>query len=336
MKRCLRILHWIGITGAILLIFILASPAYAYIDEPDSAPSLEYTKCYRNLLETGDFLIIVYQNTPYADPPDIQVDEAFVMRLIDTDGVTELGQSLAYAFNASGYGYNIYSFYFSAADAPDWGEEYYLKLTGTPSAFASPPEYNFQINASDYSALTETADVQAELAARILILADDLDNKWGLESDYSLLLSTETGTVLSIYGEAFFRGAIYGVQALAPAVFRLLIEDVNVDPREWSENFTTTLGNQWGGTWVSVSENAGKTFWGVDFNLMGIIMVFLAGFGVVIVNIIIGQDHWSGFLDAAMLSVIFARISFYGLDFLALGAALCWLYVSSRIWGLAR
>lgn len=326
--------YLLGIIIAIIAIFSLATPAYA-IDLPDSTPEVESINCYRNLLETGDFLIVVYENTPYTTTPDIDYGDAFIWRLFDTDGTTELAQATGYDYNEAGYGYNLISFYFSASEAPTWGQQYYLRLSGTPSAFPSPPEYNYQIETTDYSSFTESADVEAELTAHILNLAQDLDNKWGLEDAYSLLLEIETGTVLSIYGEAFFRGAIYGCQALAPQVFRLVINEVDTDPRAWTDEYSENLSTQYAGTWVEGTIDAGGDLFGVDYNLLGIIIMLLFCVGVIIANIAIGGDQWGGFIDAAVVLVIAARIGFYGLGELALVAAICWLYISARLWKVA-
>ena len=146
---------------------IFATPAYA-IDLPDSTPTVEDVNCYRNILETGDFLIIIYENTPYEDTPSMDYSEAFVWRLFDTDNVTELGQALGYDYNENGYGYNVISFYFDADDAPTWGAQYSLRLSGTPAAFDDPPVYNYEITASDYSGLTATTAVKTAVSALII------------------------------------------------------------------------------------------------------------------------------------------------------------------------
>jgi len=258
---------------ALLAIILYAVPAYAFIDSPDSTPTIESKKAYRNILETGDMLIIVYANIPYSSEPEIAVDDAFIWRV--RDGDTLLGCAVGYPYNSNGYGYNVYAFYFSADDAPTWGEAYTLRLSGTPYAFEDIPEYNFTLQGNDYSNLTDSDDVKAELASDILTIATDLDNKWALETGYSLLLEVETGTVLSIYGEAFFRGAVYGIQALAPSLFRLQYLDMDAEDREWSETYINELEAQWNETWVGDAREAGKSVLDVDFNLFGIILTLI-------------------------------------------------------------
>lgn len=312
------------------------TPAYADTPDPDSTPAVEQINVYRNIRETGDMLFLVYANIPYAETPDLPVTQTFIWSLIDTDGTTELGSTVGYAYNNDGYGYNVYSLYFSAAGVTAlgivWDTSYGIRLSGNPAAFDSPPIYNFTINVADYSNLTATADVKAELAARILSIASDLDNKWGLATAYSLLSQTETGTALSIYGEAFFRGAIHGLQTLAPAVFSLVIREIDVADRDWDAEFTENLTGQWGGTWADTAQEAGKALFGTDYDLLSIIMLLVMCGGLLIGNIMLTGDHWNGLIDVAVIGVVGARLGLYDFAFLLLVAALCWIYIGTKIW----
>lgn len=326
-----------GILFALLAALLLsATPVYADTPDPDSNPTLEDVNVYRNLLETGDMLVIIYANIPYATTPDLPVTQTFIWRLIDTDGVTEFGSTVGYAYNDDGYGYNVSSLYFTAAEFTAlgivWGTSYTIRLSGNPAAFDTPPVYNFTINAGHYSALTVTADVQAELAARILTIAADLDNKWGLASAYSLLTQSETATVLSIYGEAFFRGAIHGLQAMAPTVFSVVIRPIDIDPRDWSDNYTASLTGQWSGTWVDTAQAAGKVLFGTSYDLLSMILLLVMAGGLLMGNIMLTGDHWNGMVDVALLGVIGARLAMFDLAFLILVAALCWIYIGTKVW----
>lgn len=322
------------IIAVLISSFILATPAYAHIDIPDSAPTVESIDCYRNVLETGDFFILVYENTPYEETPDIDYSDAFIWRLMDTDGTIELAQALGYDYNENGYGYNVISFYFSAEDAPTWEDDYYLTLSGTPSAFESPPEYTFEISHADYSALIDTDAVKTAIAARIITMAADLDNKWGLNETTSLLLEVETGTVLSIYGEAFFRGAIYGIQAMAPDIFRLVISDITaLTDREWGEEYTTNLTTQYSGTYLDPALEAGKSFFNLDYNFMGMLITLIICAGLIFATwYLSGGNLWKGFIESAAPLVICTRMALFGMGELGLIAAVGWLYVSAKLW----
>jgi len=94
-------------------LILVATPAYADTPDPDSTPTLVKADWYRNLLEPDDRLLIWEANIPYAIPPTTLVTETFYWELIDTDNVTVLGTTTGYAYHDNGYGYNVYSMYFS-------------------------------------------------------------------------------------------------------------------------------------------------------------------------------------------------------------------------------
>lgn len=339
MKKAIRIGLLLALLAALLL---SATPVYADTPDPDSTPTLDTINIYQNLLKDGDWLVLIYANIPYDTPPSTPVTQTFTWSLVDSDNVTEFGSTVGYAYNVGthdddGFGYNVWSMYFNADNVSNlgmlWGTTTYTaRLAGNPVVFDTPPIYNYYINAIDYSSLTVTADVKAELAARILNIAADLENKWGLTSNYSLLTQTETATVLSVYGEAFFRGAIYGLQAFAPAVFSVLIRIIDVDPRAWTDNYTANLTGQWSGTWTETAREAGKALFGTDYDLLSIILVLIMGGGLLIGNLMLTGDHWNGLIDVTVWSVIAARLGMYDLAFLILMAAMCWIYISMKVW----
>lgn len=325
-----------GIILALLAVLLIATPAYADTADPDSTPTVDKINIYRNLLETGDWLVLVYANIPYATPPSTPVTQTFIWRLMDTDNVTEKASTVGTNYNDDGYGYNVYSMYLTADNATGMtyggAVSYTIRLSGNPAVFDTPPVYNYSVNAGDYSTETAGTAIQAELAARILALAGDLDSKWGLPAAYSLLTQNETATVLSVYGEAFFRGAIHGLQAMAPRAFSVVIRAIDIDPRAWSENYTADLTTQWSGTWVETAQEAGKVLFGTDWDLLSMIILLAMCGGLMVGNVMITGDHWNGFIDVAILWVIGARLGMYDLGFLILIAALCWIYISAKIW----
>lgn len=323
----------------LIAVFIISgTPVYADTANPDDVPTIESFNVYRNDLEPGDWLLVIYANIPYTVLPSTPVTSTFIWRMIDIDGVTELGDTVGYAYNDDGYGYNVYSMYWSAAEVVAngmvWNTAYTVRLSGNPAVFDTPPTYNLgPIAVGDYSALTVTADVQAELGARIIEIASDLDNKWGITgTTLSLLSQSDAGVFLSISGEAFFRGAIFGIQALAPTIFSVIIRNLNIIDRTWTDNYSGNLVTMWAGTWVETSIEAGKALFGTDYDLLSIIMLLAMGVGLLIGNIMLTGDHWNGLTDVAIFAVIGARLAMFDFAFLLLIAALCWIYISAKIW----
>lgn len=313
-------------------LFLMPCQTALAIDNPDSNPTVEDIWVWRNILETGDVLMIVFENTPYATTPtDYTYSEAFVWRWMN--GTTELAQAEGYDYNEDGYGYNVIGFYLDASDAPAWAGTYTLTLSGKPSAFASPPQYSYNIPSSSYSALTDTDDVQASIADRIITIANDLRSRWGLTSTTTLIQETETATVLSLNGQTFFRGAIYGIQGMAPAAFPLTVASIFTDWATWSDNYTDNLTSQLAGTDIDAGFTAGETFFGTDYNLLGLLLACGMCLTVVIGNwALAGGNLWKGIIDAGGVGVIATRMSLVGLGELSLIAALCFIYISARIW----
>lgn len=334
------------ILGLLVMLLLPTTPVYADTPDPDSTPTIEQFNLYRNMRETGDMLLLIYANIPYAAIPDTPVTQTFIWSLLDTDNVTELGSTVGYAYNIStytddGFGYNVFSMYWNAANVTalgiTWGTTYTVRLSGNPAVFDTPPIYNYTINAGAYSALTAQADVQDELGLRILTIAADLDIRWGLSTTYSLLTELEVGRALSIYGEAFFRGAIYGVQSLAPGIFAAVIRTIDVPARTWDPEYSENVTGQYAGTWVDTAKAAGEVLFGTTYDLLSIIILLVLSAGLLIGNLQLTGDSWNALVDVSVFGVIGARLGLYDLAFLILIAAMCWIYISAKIWfGMIR
>lgn len=313
---------------------LLVSPTlnvFAATALPDSTPTVITKKCYRNILETADFLIVWECNIPYAVTPSDPVTDTFIWELIDSDGTTVLGSTVGWPYQDDGYNYQCVSMYFDAAAAIAWDPTpgYTLRLKGNPIAFTTPPEYNYTVDSGDYSASVLTSDVQAELALDVILIAQDLDIQWGLAT--SLIFDDETGQTLSAFGQAYFRGAIYGIQALAPALFPLAVTTIDLADRTWADTYVATLESQYTGTWVATAKAAGAALFGTTDDLLSIIILLVLVAGVFVGNIMLTSDHWNGALDVAFVLIITAKLSFYGLGYLGLIAALSIIYLGMRL-----
>jgi hypothetical protein len=321
----------------LILVFIAATllmalPAFA-TSLPSSAPSIDDLVIYRNVLETGDMFIFIKENTPYTTPPtDYGYSQAFVWQLYDTTDTVEIARTVGYDYNDNGYNQNVIGFYFSATDAPAWGAAYYLKLVGTPLAFATPPSYQFPIEANDYSNLTDQNEVQIAISNKVIDWGEDLNTEWGLASSDYLTTSSQTAQALSLEGESFFRGAVYGIQSLAPFAFQLVTLDVTSVDRTWTDNYTTSLQTMYDGTYLKAAQEAANIGLGSSYNLAGIIgVIFMLGF-LIGGCIYLGGDIWGSLLIAAGPLVIGGRLAMLGMGELAFIAALMWLFISGKIW----
>lgn len=315
---------------------IIAAPVFA-IANPDSSPTIVNKWVWRNVLTTNDKLVILETNIPYSVTPAVACSEAFVWRLLGTDGTTPLGEALTYDFNDSGYGYNVVGFYFYPTDNFTWATNYYIELSGTPSAFTTPPTYVYQLTSSDFSSLTDEEDVEDDIETKILSVANSLDAQWALGVTYSLLEESELHTVLSTYGEAFFRGALYGVQGYAPDVFRIIfnnIDDSVLTNRTWTDAYSGNLSSSNNTGNIGTGMQAGNDLLDVDYNLFGLLLTLGAIAGVTIVGLVISGDWWGSISGGIGPMIIFTRMGLFGMGELALIAALGWLFLSAKVWKL--
>lgn len=322
-----------------IVLFVATPPCVALADQadPDDIPSMQ-AYIYRNI-ETGDQLYIFYGNIPYATLPDALVTEAFMWRLLDTDNVTVIGSTVGTVYRTSGYGYNIYSMYFDSASAPTWDQPYLVRLSGNPIVFDTPPIYDFELSSADFSTITDTVLVKADLANKIIELANNLDVRWGLTgTDYSLINEQETGTVLSFYGETFFRNAIYGLQAMAPAAFQVVLTTITAEDRTWVTEYAENISNQYAGTFIETAQTGGAAMFNTSYDLVSIILLFALLIALVIGNVKITQNIYSGLIDAALVACIFGRIGIPAvlLPFLGLLGSISWVYISGKFWGVFR
>jgi hypothetical protein len=200
---------------------------------PDRTPDLFQIRVFRNLLEADDILYVIYAEIPYAVAPTIPVNQAYFWTLIDNSGDV-LGSTTGYAYYNLGYGQNLWSLYFVAADGLTWGSEYDLRLNGNYFAFSNPPIWNYTVSTGDYSAYTTQADNQLSLAEYGLYWASRLENAWQI----NLLDEQDKSTNLSANGEKFFRNAIFGIQYMAPNLFVVQNETVDASHRAWGSSLS--------------------------------------------------------------------------------------------------
>jgi hypothetical protein len=176
--------------------------------------------------------------------------------------------------------------------------------------------------------------VKLLLATDILNISADLDVRWGL--GVSLVNEDDTGKTLSTLGQAFYRGAIYSVQAMAPSLFPLAIRNIDIDDRTWTNDYAEELEDQYSGSWVETAKAAGGDLFGVTYDLLSLIILVFFLVGIIIADMSITNDYWNGLVDAAFILVIASKISLIGLGYVALIAAVCIIYIGTRLFGILK
>ena len=119
---------------------------------------------------------------------------------------------------------------------------------------------------------------------------------------------------------------------MAPSIFSVIIRVIEIDDREWDEEYSENVTGQWAGTWVETGQEAGKVLFGTDYDLLSMMILLAMCGGLMYANIALTGESWNGFVDVALVGIIGARLGMYDLAFLGLIGALCILYISGKIW----
>lgn len=217
---------------------LVSTEALATIAAPDSPPTITSIHANHNLAETDDAFFYGQFNIPYASLPSVDnvtipADQLFIFRLMTADGETELGNGIPFSHPDFGYGYNkgIVGLYFPASANVSWGASYLIRISQNPTYFESPAYVDMTVSPSAYSSELTQAENRADLATRLYQIARSLEPVF----NKTLFQTSGSRMVLTSDGEVYLRGAIPGVQGLAPAIF--LIQQVPADTT--TDNWTT-------------------------------------------------------------------------------------------------
>ncbi len=305
-SKVLRILIALAI-GLIPLFNLL--PVYA-MAHPDSTPTITNTHVNRNLVVSGDMLVYGLYNIPYASPQTIAADQSFIIRLMDVAGTTELGRVTPFPYFLNGYNLGIFSMYFSVAPSLS-SLPYIVRVSENPSQVGSTST-DYAIPTTAYTLFTTQSDNQYELASNLYTLGHQLETR------YSSTLFVQSGNrivLTSPTGEYYFRGAIYGSQAMAPSLYLVQEGTVDLTSTNWTTTAFDSYEARWAGTWVETSENATANQFGITPQMsMGLIIILPLCVGTVALSSMKLKRVEPGFIVCAL--------------FLIMGVLLGWLPVA--------
>jgi hypothetical protein len=207
---------------AVMAVLALALPAFALPLDPPTSLTIPSVKVFQDLAEDSDRLIVFHSRITYASYTglaDTPASMTFALRLFSPDGNTLLAESSPYSFTyfqTYGYKDGVSAFYFPAADNLTWGLAYKINMLGMPPYYDPAQTYTYTLTTADYSTATGQVDSRLEMYTHIISLCDDFHDYY---PDYNLKTSTDTGVVLSVYGEAYFRAVVPGIQTMCPQLF---------------------------------------------------------------------------------------------------------------------
>ncbi len=279
-----------AVFAGVVLAVSVASPASA-----TAAPStvvFHSQRAFKNVAEPGDMLVVFHGEIDYGGsyPTDLASD-TFTFRMLDTDGTTLLTSRTPYVFGpfaTNGYGDLVGALYFTASTAPVWSGGYVLSILGLPVYFSSPqPEARHTLSPTDYSVVETQGENRADLYIYIMQVCEQLHSVY---PEITFTSYGENGDVLSVYGDAFFKAVIPGLQAMCPNLF--LIQSY-VPPTMATDNYSMAGGNPYS------TRLAGKDIMrGLDRTgellggLGGKFLAALGAFAVCVIICIVTQRKW--------------------------------------------
>ena len=292
-----KVLRVAGLLACLAALSVLSTlPALAAIAEPTDTPTVSNIKVNQWLIEEGDILIYGDYNIPQTSPPIIGADEAYVFMLLD--GTTLLGSGTPFTKMDNGYNKGVFSFYFAADNDLTWGQAYTIRISQNPSQFETPDTWDYVLAESSYTSEDTQEGNQVQLTTNIIAAAQRLES---FHTDYTFLDATSGGTVLSApTGETYFRGAIYGIQAMAPDLFLVQTMEIYTS-RDWTKEQFDTYEERFSEGWVGTSENAtGEQFGVTPSSVMGILFIVPLSVGAIIVSSIRFRRADPGLITASL------------------------------------
>lgn len=224
----------------LILLFVLAAPVTVLaIANPGSPPQVSDVFVYEDCLEDGDVGVLIDYYLDYAALPTETATESYLLSFIDTDGTTQLSTVAPYTFTLNalkGYRRGAAWIYFTAAEAAAASLTsasialYSVWLVGNPTIPSGWPGDPPKTTASltTWSASADTLD------SRILLMAQDLELAWTLDT----IEETALGSRLTTTGAAYFTAVIGGVRLIAPDAFAA----GTYEPIDEDLDYTTTFG----------------------------------------------------------------------------------------------
>jgi hypothetical protein len=275
---------WLGL---ILLLVMVLFPVVALADDPPAPTNLqiESVKVCRHVVEPDDFVLVFHYNIHYdTDQPDTPANKLFTFRLMDTDGIDQLGAIVPYAYYNSGYDKGCAAFYFPADDAPDWEQSYIVRISGNPEYFSSPPLVNRTLVTSDYSQMETTEENQIVLGNYIIGVATYIQTNWSI----TLIYSSDLGTILNSTGESYFRGAIPSLQVMAPQIFGVQVGTPQYTPTEWTQAQGSAYETRFEDTWVGKN----LSYFGDQFHVRWTVITGILIFAIIVALAIVCQMRY--------------------------------------------
>ena len=252
-----RYLLWtFAVAMALWLSLFFVDRALA-IEPPDSDIGLPRIDAYDGVLVSGDLLIVVEYDVPYASLPLEVISDAYIGRF--RRGSTELQSVEPFAFNDRGYGPGVFSFYWDATavstDSIEFentnSESYTITLQGKVGVFSGSVPSATAV-ASQIQGQDATTTLTG-LRARVVALAQQFENDtdWNDDPAFDDLIGTSGGiTQLTTVGAEYFATAIPNLHLMVQDIFSSGVSTPDFTEADYNPSLERDLNDFWAGNWI--------------------------------------------------------------------------------------
>lgn len=241
--------------------------------DPPDVWGIVSAQVFRHVVEHDDFIVVFQYQLDYTVSPNASANNLFLFRLLDDDGITELGTVIPYPFYNGGYSQGLSAIYFSESTAPDWLGAYQLQIMGNPAVFPDLVGTPAILAAGDYYDSDNYSSQRAAMGNYVLTIMQNLQTQWGMQ----LVVSASSGLVLGTYGDSYARAAIPGLAIMCPSIFSIQESTPTPDDRTYTDNINAGL-TRWTGTFVQDALDGLQSFSGLPITLAmgaGILLVWV-------------------------------------------------------------
>lgn len=315
----------------VALLAILPITTVLAIANPSSSQVYSPVYIYRHLLEDNDMLVVAKYNITYSANPDENVTQAYLGRIRDDSNV--LGSRAPYTYYNDGYGDGIFSIYFSAADAPTWGQTYTVEIVGNPVLHwpGSPPVSGTQTTSSSWIDTSTHNSTIARMGPQLLTWASELETSWNLD----MVQESASGLILtSTYGVPYFTNVIANLRTMGVDVFPSGVDVPEVVDESFTQSYSTSLADftasRWSGTSYGTAFDDLSSWVGISSlylrSILFIILVVVAGYIITLASgsfkptailliPLLGLGNYLGFLPLSF-TIVLAMFAVLGMGYI--------------------
>lgn len=264
----------VAVIIALVLLFCLSVPAFAISQTPDTI-ALYNCEAYNNVLDTGDMYFIIRGEVEYTVTPTESIGTTYVVRFMDTDGVTEIASKAPSIYFDNGWDMFVTGFYFTAAEvtsyALTWAGAYSIRLDGNPTASwaGSPIPSAAPLNSFMWNNGSTPGAQQIVVSNKVLGSAVTLQSAWA-SSSYTLYQSVQGIYLLTAQGTTYFGEVLPYMTLICNSILTTFNTEAELVDHTATGDTQTGIINFFNGSIFDIS--ALGTQWGLPNQLLSSVL----------------------------------------------------------------